>query len=208
MYKRPGFSFVEAMTSVAIIGIIATITMFDLRSSQRTDELNNGIRVVASDLRSLQSRALSATNFKTCPAVGGLLRICEGGTAVCAVPAQCLPAPPMSVGVRFYTGGTTYDLFAEVESTKFDKLLTDGTEVFMQRNLALAGAPNVTVFALSDTNPSDVVFFRQNGNMQINACDPWVCPSPQNLTVTLRHTITGKTKTVYMETATGRISIQ
>lgn len=208
MSKQPGFSFAEAMTSVAIIGIIATITVFDLRTSQRNDELNNGIRVVASDLRSLQSRALSATNFKSCTAVSdGKKIVCESSTTGC-VAGTCVQAPPSSVGARFTAGSSTYDLFAEVELSKYDARETDATEVFMQRKLALSGAPNVTIFALSDTNPSDVVFFRQNGNMQINACNPWVCPSPQNLTVTLKHSITGKTKTVYMDTGTGRISIQ
>lgn len=209
MHKTKGFSFTEAMVSIAILGIIATIAVFDLRKSRQTDELNTAVRVVAADLRALQTRALTAANLKTCPDAGGITVVCENGTSPCADPAQCLPAPPLAVGARFTTNQNAYDLFADVDPSKYDVKETDATEVFFQRALDKSGAPNVTVQALSAGSPSDVGFLRQNGNMQVNGCNPKIgCGAPLTLTVTFLHSQSGNTKAVFMDVNTGRISIQ
>ncbi len=202
MRKAPGFSFVEAMVSVIVLAIIATITVVSLNHTSQVDQLNTAVRVVEGDLRSLQSQALSAGNVKICPDTGGVPVVCEDSTTGCANPAQCVPTPPPGVGAHFTTGSSVYRMYADVRPTTNDHKYTDAKEVFQSRDLGGAGAPNVVISALSQGSPTDVEFERQNGDMFINGM------TTSTLSITLKQTVTNDTRTVSMNALTGRISIE
>lgn len=196
------------MISVAILGIIATAASFSLRTSQYRDQLRTAARVVASDLRSLQARALAASNIKFCHDILGRNIVCENSEGSCM--DTCTAIAPAGVGIRLTKDGTAYDLFAKRDPSTTDWRESYAEEKFLTRDLAASGAQNVTVSSLQAMVPFtivDVAFQRQNGGMLIDAC-PVGCTNQNFLNITLRHGLTGLTIVVSMNKTTGRISIE
>ncbi|MFA4954724.1 MAG: hypothetical protein WC641_05420 [Patescibacteria group bacterium] len=203
--KRPGFSFGEALISISILGLIAVIAIFDLRATRMKDELRTAERLVASDLRSAQARALSAQNLKFCPTAVGEWISCEQSTTDCA--GACDPYPPAAIGLRLTEDSASYVFFAKRDLT--DNLRMENGEAFLTREFARNGAPNVkvsSVVGVAALPNADVAFQRQNGSMRINACP--TCLEEQNLTITLKHSVSDETKTVSLNSLTGRISVE
>ena len=208
MRSASGFSFVEAMVSVAVLAIIASTSVFALRSSQEADQLNTAARVLASDLRSYQSRALTSQNVKICANTSGKMVTCELDTSGCSVPASCAAQPPAAFGVHVVANASVYSLFVEPEPTTADWAYTGTAERVMDRDLSQAGAPNVIISAIDSGTPSDVAFERQNGSAVINGCRASQgCVSSSSITMTLQHTKSGVTRTVTLNSVTGRVSI-
>lgn len=213
--KRPGFSLVEALISISILGLIAVMSIVNFSSSQRSDELNTAARVLAADLRSAQSRALSGGNVKLCPAIPAALSslaACEAGTSNCADPAQCKPQAPEGIGLHLIAGQSAYDEYVVIGAETGEWRMTYPAMAFFRRDLSRSGAPRVVVSAIDGAGVAlpygamDVSFGRQNGAMHFNEC-VGCDPPPNVVTVTLRHAQTGKTKTVLLNRLTGRISV-
>ena len=205
---RAGFSLIEMMASIVILGIISVATISTLRVSQQKDELNNAVRIVAGDLRSLQSRALSTDNVKSCVS-GGKQIVCETNASACGA-SPCVPIPPAGFGMAVVAGTSAYDLFAEVEPTTLDWKKTNANEVFLTRDFAKSGGTNVVISSLTGGYPStNVSFQRQNGSMVIDGCDVSAgCAVTTTMNIVLRHTALGDTKTIQLNAYTGRISVQ
>lgn len=207
MANRRGFSLTEVLVSMAIMGILAAVTWVDLTRSAQMDQLNTALRVLAGDLRSIQSRALSVENIKSCLNASGKELVCEQSRVGCV--GACAAIPPSAFGINIRSNSSTYDLFAEVEPSTADYLQTSSAEVFLTRDLAKSGATNVIISALSLASPSNVAFQRQNGTMVINGCNISTgCLSPIALTITLKQTKINVTKTILLNAYTGRIAIQ
>jgi hypothetical protein len=173
--------------------------------TSRTEELNTAARIVATDVRSLQSRALSVQNIRTCLNGGGASIVCEASVVGCV--SACADAPPAAVGVRFMTSTSSYDFFAEVGPTAPDWLWS-ATGRVLTRSLITSGIRNVTISAIDRGSPSSVAFERQNGSPVFNGCRiSQGCVSTPSITITLRHAQSNATKTVTVN-ASGRVSIQ
>lgn len=204
---KGGFTLIELAVSVFILGLISTSVLYNLRSTRRTDELRAAARIVAGDLRALQSRALSGQNIKTCTPSTRI--VCELSEASCAG-SVCVPLPPFGVGVRLTSGSNLYTLFADVDTTKQDWKQTDATEIFLTRDLSIGGAPNVVIDVLTLPAPTgivpfvDVAFQRQNGGMVIGEC---ISGCNATLFIRLKHLISGDTKQVEVNAITGRVSV-
>lgn len=206
---KSGFTLVELMVSIAIMGLIAVVTMNDMRTSQRKDQLNTAARVLAADIRAMQAQALSGKNIKSCP-LGVAHTVCEQSASVCSDSAQCIAQPPSAVGLHVTVAGTSYDEFADVDSIDG---LKDPNEIIQSRSFPLLGAQNVVIDALTaggaPVNDADVSFQRQNGTMGINGCYAPVCNAgPFTLIIQLRQTQTNDTKNIVLNAITGRISIE
>jgi type II secretory pathway pseudopilin PulG len=208
MHKVRAFTLNELMISVFILGLIAAASVVNLRTARQRDELESAVRVIAADLRSLQSRGLSAQNLNSCTDMAGFRQVCELSSTGCA--SSCAASSPIAVGAHFNQNATTYTLFADVEPTKNDWEQTDVTEVFFTRDLAKNGAPNTTITSLAGggvlMSQADVSFQRQNGALGVNGCYA-PCSAPVTLQITVRHTVSGITRTVSANAYTGRISI-
>jgi type II secretory pathway pseudopilin PulG len=205
---------VEALVSISILGLIAVMSIVNFNSSQRTEELNTAARVLAADLRSAQSRALSGGNVRMCPAIGAAVvpvAACESGTSACADPGECASKAPEGVGVRIARGQAGYDTYVVVGAEAGEWGMRAPETVFFRRELERSGAPRVTVSSVFgdavDLASADVAFGRQNGAMHVNECAA-CAPPPNVVTVTVRHALTGKTKAVVLNRLTGRVSIQ
>lgn len=209
-HNAPGFSLTELLVSISIITLLGTIVIMDLSSGRRKEELLNGAKIVAADLRALQARALAGQNVKTCDKAPGKIT-CELAAAGCDVPASCAPLPPYSFGMHLATASSTYSFFADVSSPNDWMDTPVGGEAFFSRNLATSGAPNVQVWTLSSgvLTPSDahVAFERQNGAMHISPCALAPCASATTLTITVRHSQSLETRTVSLNAITGRVSV-
>ncbi len=208
--RLPGFTLIELMVSIAIMGIIAVVTMNDLRSSQRKDQLNNAARIVAADLRTFQAQALTGQNVKSCLS-GTSVIVCEQSANSCSNGSiSCIAQPPSAVGLHFKTAVTEYDEFADVASSDWQENLPN--ELLQIRSLPLLGAQNVVIQELIagsvTVTDADVAFKRQTGNMGINGCYDCGSSGPYNLTIRLKQTQTNETKDVVLDAVTGRISIE
>ncbi len=196
------------MVSIAIMGIIAVATMGDLRTSQRKDQLNNAVRVIAADLRTVQAKALTGQNVKSCPK-GTSIVVCEQDSALCSDPASCIAQPPSAIGLHFASSSVEYTEFADV--AKADWLQSLPNELVQMRSLPILGAEHVQVYGLisggAPVQEADVSFKRQTGAMGIDGCYG-DCPGPHTLTIRLQQTQTGETKDVVLNAITGRISIE
>lgn len=208
--RVPGFTLIELMVSIAIMGIIAVVTMNDLRSSQRKDQLNNAARIIAADLRTLQAQALTGQNVKSCSADMSFI-VCEQNASGCSNGStSCVAQPPSAVGLHVTQGAFIYDEFADVASQDWQENLPN--ELLQSRSLPLLGARNVVIDTLIAGSltvaDADVAFKRQTGNMGINGCYDCGLAGPYSLTIRLKQTQTNETKDVVLNAVTGRISIE
>jgi type II secretory pathway pseudopilin PulG len=203
-----GFTLAEALVSISILGMISFFTVSDLRTSQRRDELYNGARLVASDLRSLQSQALTAKNLRFCQNAVAQTISCEQSTTDCQDPNACTALPPAAVGAAFTMNASSYTFFTKYDGSSSDWTQLADSEVFGSRTLERSGAPNVVIDQVTPDllGKGYVAFKRQNGNVRLNACNG--CSEPVTLQIRVKHTKTGETKTVYLNSFTGRISIE
>ena len=207
--SAPGFTLTELLISIAMMTLLATFTVTSLYSSQRKEEVVTAARVLAADIRALQTRALTAQNVKTCSAAGVNIT-CETGSSSCDVPASCAPAPPYAVGAYFQSGLATYPFFADVDVTHKDGQDTPSAgEEFFTRSFITSGSAHVVIsslFAGTTTTETHVSFARQNGIMSIYPCTG-ACPSVTTLRITLTQQQSGDTATVSLNAITGRVSI-
>lgn len=207
---RKGFTLIEAMVSVAILGLLAGIVTTNLTESRRTEELNSAARIVVADIRSAQARALTVKNVSFCQDNTDAWISCELGSTACKVSSPCSPVPPDGVGIHFSQNSSTYAYYGIMNGPGNDFSRTSAQQNFFYRRFDLSGAPNVVVDTISSTLPSgtesDVFFQRQNGVMRLNAC--LACAEPPSLLITLKHVQNNKTKQVRVNALTGRISIE
>ena len=211
-HKPQGFSVAELLISLAIIVLLATFAIFQLGSSQQTDELQTAARQLAADLRSMQSRALAGQNLKACTD-GSDLRVCEYSEASCT-PGTCTEEIPYSFGINITQNSTNYSTFADLNPVPGgDNALTNSKEVILTRDL-LQVSNNVIISTIqsassSGLNPpqvkADISFTRQNGVAHI--IDSTVPPEPSLILITLKHIETNATIQVEVNRVTGRISI-
>ncbi len=208
--KSAGFSLAELLVSIGILTLLATFTVMSLSTSQKKEEVLTAARIVAGDLRALQTRALNAENVKTCKNLG-INVTCENGLAPCTDPMSCAPAPPYAFGAFFRANSSTYPFFAEVDASNKDFQDTPGAgEDFYQRRFSTVAVPNVKITGLVadgvTTTQVSVTFGRQNGSPNIMPCIG-ACSSASTLHITLTQMQSGDVANVYMNAITGRISI-
>jgi len=214
-FGRSGFTLAELMISVLILTLISTATVFSLRSAKSTEELQTAGRLLASDIRNAQARALAARNVLICPIVGGVSRVCEienPSTVSCT--SDCVPLPPPRFGVHLIVGRDSYDVFADVQNEDWRERSIE--EILVTRGLNPLGGTNVLIDRLTTelgSQPSaDLAIGRQSGEMRIEACgDPGlpVCSptEPKTLGIILKHMISGKELRVDVNAVTGRVSL-
>lgn len=220
--KVHGFTLAELLVSMFILIIISIAVAGDVNRTQYQTELNESARLIAAELRNLQTRAFAATAVQTCMS-GTVRRVCEYNTSGCDVAGVCdQPFPPYAVGAEFSLNATSSRKFAEADPTlenrRNDTLALNREDLgilkFHSGSRGTVGA--VTVLSLTTTvavNPVTVVFERQTGKMRINACgNPPGAPvcggaEPTVLTIVIRHSKTTRTKTIRLNAITGKISI-
>lgn len=209
---------VELMISITILVLIATATLFNLNSTRNTEELNTASRLLESDIRNIQARALAARDVLQCRAPDDLQSVCGSdayATASCTGP--CSASPPPRFGINLMRGAAFYDLYADIRGDDWRE--TNDREVMIRRQLNPLGGGNVVIIGIAlpgvvpAPSTADIAVSRQSGVMRINACGDSGLPAcsptePTSLTITLRHNKSMQYKTVEVNSVTGRVSIQ
>jgi prepilin-type N-terminal cleavage/methylation domain-containing protein len=213
-FRHNGFTLPELMISVLILMLISTTAVFSLRSAQYTEELQTAARVLSSDIRNAQARALAARNVLTCRITGNLQRVCEienPSTVPCI--EDCVPIPPSRFGVHLTAGRDRYDVFADVQNDDWRQRSIE--EILLMRGLNPLGGTRVVIDRLTTElgalPAADIAIGRQSGEMRIEACGeplPSCAPTePKTLGIILRHSVSGKELRVDVNAVTGRVSL-
>ncbi|MBU1907736.1 type II secretion system GspH family protein [Patescibacteria group bacterium] len=210
-----GFTLIELMISISILTLISTATVFSLRSTRQTEELATAARLLASDVRNIQARALAANNVKICDIAGGK-RVCEAeNPSAAACVGACAPEPAARYGITFDKDSGSYALFIDLNQS--DWRLSSENEIVLRRNLNPLGGDKVTITELmTDTGyltEASMAVSRQNGIMRIEACGESGLPAcspvePKILNITLQHQQSGKTAVVEINAQSGRVSVE
>lgn len=209
---KAGFTLVEMLVSVAVIGLLAVIVVVGMGSGKRTEELRGAARQLAGDIRSMQARALAAGDVKACPNTLGVLTICDDSTALCVDPADCVARIPSSFGINASSTDTSYTLFAEVEPSTVDYHLTKPNEVLLNRQLLQGTGQNVIIKSVLTGKPAplvpktggDVSFTRQNGTTRLYDGSG---VEPDIMIFRLWHKMSSSTMDVEVNRITGRVSV-
>lgn len=206
----------ELLVSVGILIIISVSVVRDITATRYQEELISSARLVVSSLRDLQSRAHAASSVKICTPSVGVTAVCEMNSTSCSASACNQTTSPSVFGASFITGGNQFTTFADVNGTSNYREDAAGFErlkavVFPRANASVAF---VSIYSMSADSisiaSSTVTFNRQRGTMRINACLSGSCTPAEAviLSMTLRHSRTGKTKVIYLNTVTGKVEIQ
>lgn len=212
LHNDNGFTLVEVMVSVAVIGLLAVIMITSLNSTRQTEELKASARQLAADIRSMQARALAAGDVKACPNGAALLSVCEDSTASCANPADCVGHVPSAFGINVSSSDAGYTLFAEVEPSTADFHLNRPIEVLLSRPLLQGTSQNVIIKNVLTGKPApllpkkagDVSFMRQSGNTRLNDGSGL---EPDIMVFRLWHKVSSSTVDVEVNRVTGRVSV-
>ena len=207
-HKPKGFTIIELLIGLSIVVLLATITVFELGSARRGDELRTASRQLTADLRAMQARALSAKNLKTCD-TGSALAVCEFGTAVCGV-NPCDQDIPAAYGVHLVSGTSTYYLFADLNPpAAVDYHYTDAGEIYQSRTLLPLNGTDVVVDQIMSSSTVvasvDLSFMRQNGTLRVY--DSTTPPESAIVRIRIRHIRSNDTMELEINRITGRISI-
>jgi type II secretory pathway pseudopilin PulG len=206
-HKFTGFTIIELLIGLSIVVLLATITVFELGSARRGDELRTASRQLTADLRALQSRALSAKNIKTCD-TGTDLAVCEYSESACGV-NPCADDIPAAYGIHLVSGTSTYLLFADINPTAaIDYHYTGTGETYQTRTLLPLGGTDVVVDQIMSSSTvvafADISFMRQNGTVRVY--DPTTPPESAIVRVRIRHIRSNETLEIEINRITGRIS--
>lgn len=213
MGKR-GFTLAELLVSLGVLMMISLSVIGSVAQTRQQHELLSSAQLVASGLRDLQAQALSARSLPTC-LVSSVNVSCEPDQSRCGVAPCSLTLSPEAFGMTLITTTSSFTEFADVSATNRREDLL-GRELILRRPFPQVrpGLNAVSIYALSadgvSVASSTVTFDRQSGAMRINACVSGTCvPAEANiLQVTLRHLQTLKTKVIYLNAITGRVSIE
>lgn len=207
--KTSGFTIIEMLIGISIVVLLATITVFELRSTKRTDELNTAARQLVADIRGAQSRALAAKNIDTCDTGGADKAVCAISEAACSG-NPCEADIPAAYGVHIESGTSTYILFADINpQAGIDYQYTDVKELYQTRSLLALGGEDVVIDQITSSSTSvtfaDLAFMRQNGTVRFKADN--TPPEPPLLLIRLRHIVSNQTAEIQINRITGRVSI-
>jgi len=189
-----GFTLIELLISIAIIGILFTVTIVNFRQGKYNDDLRLSADRLASDLRELQNFAL--TGFTTSGSATG---VPSGGYGIVIVEddqgyftfmddSDAMPnrlfqfGPSDEDDTLIASGATTLPQYVSVASVALDDDDVNCPE------------PDVGTFTAVFAPPAAAIYF----------CG---VSSTDTASVTLQHAQTGETRTVEIGAVTGRITV-
>lgn len=157
--KQKGFSLLEMLVSVSILGIMLSIFAVNYRGANSKSELVGAAQKMASDIRLMQNYGLSLKKFS---------------------PTDTEP-PAGGWGIYINNASTSYVLFADKNTPNGNKAYDNGEKF---REILLPGgitvAPNGILVGGSPVPTSTVIFFPPDPMTYINNS------SSTNISITLK----------------------
>lgn len=177
--RSRGFTLVELLVSISIIGVITGLMMANFRGGQQSAEVRLASDILVGQLRSVQTSSLTGRLVSVCSGGANDLDVCEAKEpAVNCSGGACQKRVPAGYGIRFSSlTPTTYRLFYDTDN---DKRYDAGEE--------LSDAPYVsTAAALFQTSsagdPLDLVFTPPFGKLYVNGS----ASGPTTVSMTIGH---------------------
>lgn len=211
--QASAFTVIELLVSVSIVVLLSIAVVGDITRIRSQEELASSARELYSELRQVQSDALSALSVDTCE-LSGNKKTCMGSSPSCSsYGLSCgVLVSPTAFGVTLALNGTSTSVFADImnppdayETASYERMN------FFPFATASHGVNRVTISELlaggAPVTAARVLFDRQSGTMHIHACASGSC-EVDTLLITLVQSETKMTRKVSCNAITGRISLE
>ena len=213
--KLKGLTLVEMVIVTAVIVILATITVLQLKDNTGREDLLMIKSGFLANLNIVQNKSLTAKNVKICDA-NSLVALCEDNTNLCDSGASCDSFIPNAYGVHLDKNTTSYIEFVDINPPTLD-FQYSGIEELLKTDYFLplthkdqktgVSVENIQAYNSSgdliDYDHVDITFIRQSGEMRFRNIGS---PEPNLLFVVLKHVKSGRIIKFEFNRITGRIS--
>ncbi len=192
-----GFTLVELLLSISIIGVITGMMMANFRGGQRSTEVRLASEILVDQIRSVQTSSLSGRLVSVCSGGSFNLRVCEPkNPVVSCTGGSCQKRVPTGYGIRFTTSPeTSYLLFYDTDGDwRYDAGEDLATVPYVVGN-------NVRLTASSAGTPLDLVYTPPYGQVYVNGSSS----GTPIVTLTLGHQFGTTTRHVNIFTLSGKI---
>ena len=195
--RSKGFTLVELLVSISIIGVITGMMMANFRGGQQSAEVRLATDILVGQLRSVQTSALTGRLAAVCSGGSNDLEVCEPKDPPVGCPGGvCQKRVPAGYGIRFTTATpTTYMLFYDTDD---DQRYDTGEE--------LSVAPYISTAATryqgsTAGDPLDLVYTAPFGQLFVNGS----ASGPTTVSLTLGHQFGTMTRHVNIYRLSGKI---
>lgn len=196
---RKGFTLVELMVSIAIVGLMSAAALVNFRGGARADALRLGAREAVARIRDAQTMASTGRTTGLCRnTTDGQT---DGGCSDsldCPAGSECMALVPKG-GYGAYLGsqpGENFFLFADGNGNRaYDngEKLKDGGFSFSSPDIEIAGSDPAA--------PVAIVFEPPRGRA-------FATGEAVDVRLHLRHRVTGQTQNVRINTVSGIIEVE
>jgi prepilin-type N-terminal cleavage/methylation domain-containing protein len=192
-----GFTLVELLISISIVGVITGMMMANFRGGQHNTEVRLASDILVDQIRSVQTSSLSGRLVAVCSGGSNNLSVCEPKSpAVTCTGGVCQKRVPTGYGIRFTgTPDKSYILFYDTDG---DWRYDGGEEL---TTTAYVATNNVRMSASSLGTPLDIVYAPPYGQVYVNG----VTGAVPTVTLTLTHQFGSATRHVNIHTLSGKI---
>jgi len=195
--RSKGFTLVELLVSISIIGVITGMMMANFRGGQQSAEVRLATDILVGQLRSVQTSALAGRLAAVCSGGSNDLDVCEPKDPPVSCPGGvCQKRVPAGYGIRLTTATpTTYMLFYDTDG---DQRYDTGEE--------LSVAPYISTAATryqgsTAGDPLDLVYTAPFGQLFVNGS----ASGPTTVSLTLGHQFGTMTRHVNVYRLSGKI---
>lgn len=192
-----GFTLVELLVSISIIGVITGMMMANFRGGQQSAEVRLATDILVGQLRSVQTSSLTGRLVAVCSGGVNDLDVCEPKSLpVSCTDGVCQKRVPAGYGIRFSTATpTTYMLFYDTDD---DRRYDTGEE--------LSEAPYISTGATrfqgsTAGDPVDLVYVPPFGQLYVNGS----ASGPTTVSLTLGHQFGSMIRHVNIYRLSGKI---
>ncbi len=160
-----GFTLVEMLISMAIIGMITGMMMANFRGGQQVAEVRLASDLLVDQIRAMQTSSLSGRLVSVCSGGSNNLKVCEpkNPTVSCSGGGVCQKRVPTGYGLRFTTApANSYLLFYDTDG---DERYDAGEEL---ATIPYVSTNTVKLTASSAGIPVDLVYAPPYGTLYVN----------------------------------------
>lgn len=210
MTRARGFTMLELMISIAIMGVMTTLVIVGFRSGQRSNELLLTARIVSSAIHQMRTSATAGTLVPICSGGPNDKAVCKSGVApatacpggVCSTASTVLNTLPQGYGVHLSTDPSLANTVISFADVTGNHLFAANEEITRS---PISPGTNVIVSALCVDNACgttlDVVYAPPGAVMSVNGST-----SAGKATITLKDPMSGATRIITVVPATGLVS--